>query len=157
MVCAYDLAISRKSVPTARSGRGRADAEEPAAAQAPPLVEGRGRFVRVLATAEGESRFEDIPLDRTLPPGDHTYILHRHPASEARLLLVSTDWTPIKATASPRYFVILQGSCAIQTSDQAIETFVPGDLVLLEDCTGRGHRTGGQGLALVIILETTRI
>jgi len=113
-------------------------------------------LVRVFATADGESRFEEVELDLASRPGDHVYLLHRQPASEARLLLAATDWTAPKPTASRRYMVFMQGSWTIQTSDGSTCTFAPGDAVLLEDVTGKGHRTRGQGLAMVVLLDTTR-
>lgn len=52
--------------------------------------------------------------------------------------------------------VFMQGSWTIQTSDESTCTFAPGDVVLLEDVTGKGRRTRGPGLAMVVLLDTTR-
>ncbi len=112
--------------------------------------------MHVVATPEGESRFEERDLDSTLRPGDHLYVLHRQPATEARIVLAGADWTPFQATASRRYLIVMRGSYTIETSDHASRSFAAGDVVLLEDLTGRGHRTRGQGMAMVVLLDTTR-
>lgn len=133
------------------------DPARPADVPRQEAPERQASLVRVFATPEGESRFEAVELDQASRPGDHVYVLHRQPAVEARLLLAATDWTPRQPTASRRYMVFMQGSWTIETSDEETRTFAPGDVVLLEDVTGKGHRTRGQGLAMVVLLDTTRV
>ncbi len=112
--------------------------------------------MHVVATAEGDSRFEERDLDATLRPGDHLYVLRRQPATEARIILAGADWTPFQPTASRRYIVVMQGRYMIETSDQASRSFDAGDVVVLEGLTGKGHRTCGHGMAMVVLLDTTR-
>ena len=99
------------------------------------------RVTRIYATADGESHFADveIPLsdagtigrlsDRVAAtgvifretPGDYDY-----------------DWHP-----APRrqYIVLLDGEIEITVGDGETRRFRGGDVLLVEDTTGRGHRT----------------
>ena len=71
------------------------------------------------------------------------------------MVLASSEWTEFGPTASRRYLILMRGSCTVETSDHQTSTFGPGDLVLFEDFTGKGHRTRGDGLAMVILLDAT--
>jgi hypothetical protein len=39
------------------------------------------------------------------------------------------------------FHILVAGSCAMQTSDGEIRHFHPGDVILVEDTTGKGHMT----------------
>lgn len=99
------------------------------------------RLTRIYSDAEGHSRFEavDIPLTdagkigflsglqetkgiifRKVAP-DYDYELHNAPARQ--------------------YLFVLDGEIEIETSLGESRRFVTGDVILLEDTVGHGHRT----------------
>ncbi len=40
-----------------------------------------------------------------------------------------------------QFFTVLNGMLEVEVGDGEVRQLVPGDVVLLEDMTGRGHRT----------------
>lgn len=98
-------------------------------------------LTRVYADAGGESHFEDldIPLTETgalgalseLMPADGVIFRENEPGYDL-------DWH-----RAPRrqYIVLLDGAIEITVSDGASRAFRGGDVVLVEDTVGRGHRT----------------
>ncbi|HEY9479589.1 MAG TPA: hypothetical protein VIP79_05850 [Gemmatimonadaceae bacterium] len=96
---------------------------------------------RVFTGADGPTHFEevDIPLEgagsigrlsATIPA---TGVIFRETPAD-----YDFDWHP-----APRrqYVVLLDGEIEITVGDGDARRFVGGDVLLLEDTTGRGHRT----------------
>lgn len=97
------------------------------------------KLTRIFADAAGESRFAefDIPLHDSGPigflsqlqtatgiifretPGDYDYAWHNAPRRQ--------------------YVIILEGGVDFTVSTGETRRFGPGDVVLLEDTTGKGH------------------
>jgi quercetin dioxygenase-like cupin family protein len=48
------------------------------------------------------------------------------------------DWHP---TPRRQFFAVLRGGMEFEVSDGEVRRVGPGDVVLLEDTTGRGHRS----------------
>lgn len=93
------------------------------------------RHTKVVSTADGGSRFEDVH-GRAAPAVISTG-LSRQP----RLLQQPEgvgEW-PLHPAPRRQFAIVLSGRAAIQTSDGARREFGPGDVVLLEDTTGIGH------------------
>ena len=105
------------------------------------------RIARILAGEDGASRFSDgeVPLERLglfpeLPPFLVTRLVGANPvklfATPAELRVA--DWH----TAPERQFAVsLNGWVEYETSDGTVRRFNPGEVVLVEDTTGRGHIT----------------
>lgn len=108
-------------------------------------------YVRLYADEKGESRFEEVELPTTelkgpvsptvfqvsetvpLKGGAFRRVLKENPGEEAHV-------------APRRQFVImLTGRVEIETSLGEVRTFGPGDVLLAEDTTGRGHFTRNLG------------
>jgi len=99
------------------------------------------KVTRIYSDSDGHSHFADVEIEYTssLPIG--------------RL----SDWQPVTRMAfretaadydydwhvAPRrqYIVMLDGHVEVETSDGAKREFKGGDVLLVEDTTGRGHRT----------------
>ena len=99
------------------------------------------KITRLYSDKNGESHFEDIdiPLDdsgdigslsKTLPvtgmilrenPGDYDY-----------------DWHP---APQKQYIVMLEGMLEVEVSDGEKRSFPPGDILLVEDIDGKGHKS----------------
>lgn len=94
---------------------------------------------RLYTGDDGESHFEDIDiplvhsqaigkLSETIPA---TGIIFRKTAPDYHY-----DWH----NAPRRQFIImLEGAVDIETGDGTVRRFGPGDVLLVEDTTGRGH------------------
>lgn len=104
-------------------------------------------FTRVVASADGGSAFEDavLPLEERWvaegTPPMLTGVLSAAPPSPV-VFLRSSDFDSEPHPAPRRQWVVLvRGAIEIEVSDGSRRAFRPGDLLLLEDVTGRGHRT----------------
>ncbi|MGE0486073.1 MAG: cupin domain-containing protein [Gammaproteobacteria bacterium] len=115
-------------------------------AAATPLLE----IVRITSNPAGETRFETgaILLDEQdyAPPAPAVAVSQRLPASDIAFASLPPgyfgDWHP-----APRrqYGLILAGTLEIETGDGARRTFGAGEVFLLEDTAGQGHRTWVKG------------
>ena len=117
------------------------------------------KYLRSYAGADGESHFEDVEVALTptvvypgIPPlglsashGAAQVIFGRIPAA-----LRDAGWH----TARQRQFVVyLAGETEQEASDGEIRRVGPGDVILAEDTTGKGHRSrnlGGEQLVVFI-------
>ena len=97
------------------------------------------KVTRLYTGPDGESHFEDmeVPLEdmgergRASEPMKATGIIFRETDGDYNL-----DWHP----APRRQFVInLKGEGEIEIGDGTKRRFGPGDIMLAEDTTGRGH------------------
>ncbi len=98
------------------------------------------KIVRLYTGEDDESHFEEIDVEwkpagdaETSSVQDATGVFFRRaPAGHVQ------DWHP-----APRrqYVITLAGQSEIELSDGTVRRFGPGDVVLAEDVTGRGHIT----------------
>lgn len=117
-------------------------ADSPMPTGAAPPVE----YTRMYVDSSGESHFDDGRLDLEFkdyaPPAEPIAIHSLQNVDGATLLRMEgnsfEDWHP----APRRQFAfILQGTVEVTVTDGEVRRFVPGDVVLLEDTTGKGHTT----------------
>jgi hypothetical protein len=99
------------------------------------------KITRLFSDKHGESHFEDIdiPLKSAGEIGSLSDIipvkgmmLRENPGD------YSYDWHP-----APRkqYIVMLEGMLVVEVSDGEQRTFPPGDILLVEDIDGKGHKS----------------
>lgn len=98
-------------------------------------------LTRIYHDACGESHYQDmdIPLIEHTPLGSTS-----EPVEVASMIMrensagYAYDWH-----VSPRrqYIVMLEGSVEIQVSDGETRLFKAGDIVLVEDTEGKGHKS----------------
>lgn len=99
------------------------------------------KVTRIAADADGVTRFEeiDVPLEDAGPIGrlsgtvEASGVQFRENDPD-----YDYDWHP-----APRrqYVVLLDGEIEIEVGDGEIRRFRGGDVLLLDDTHGRGHRT----------------
>ena len=103
------------------------------------------RYLRVYAGDDGTSRFEDVELKGTLTPIVEGVppLLVSGPFACGGIAFVeepedAPDW---QAHVAPRkqWVIMISGRAAITTSDGQRREVGPGDVILAEDTTGRGH------------------
>ncbi len=90
------------------------------------------KITRLYTGKDGESHFEEIEVEiEQLQPGEGI-IFRRTPPSHVQ------DWHP-----APRrqYVITLSGQGEIETGNGTKRRFGPGDIILADDTTGRGHIT----------------
>jgi len=104
------------------------------------------KIVRLYTGVDNESHFEDVDMELNfngrletsdLKPA-HGIVFRS--ASPSHL----SDYHPVPKR---QYVITLSGQVEIETGDGTIRRFGPGDVMLAEDTTGRGHITrvvGGQ-------------
>ncbi|MEJ2347039.1 MAG: hypothetical protein P8090_16880 [Gammaproteobacteria bacterium] len=99
------------------------------------------KVTRVYADADGESHFTelDIPLK---DGGTIGYLSERYPVKSVIFRENSADYDYDWHCAPQRqYIVLLDGEIELETSDGETRRFCGGDILLVEDVSGRGHRT----------------
>jgi hypothetical protein len=98
-------------------------------------------FTRVFADAAGDSRFEEmaVPLEEK---GEIGSLSAAYPVEglSFRTTEASYDYDFHLAPAR-QFIVLLDGEIEIGTSTGEKRTFRGGDVVLVEDTTGKGHQT----------------
>jgi len=107
-------------------------------------------YHRVYTDARGESHFDLVTVDQHLataaPPAPPFYVSAERPASRYLFYSFEPGWFGDLHPAPARQFLaLLSGKAEVETTDGEIRRLEPGDLVLLEDTAGRGHRTRSIG------------
>ncbi len=98
-------------------------------------------YVRLYSDVAGESHFEDaaIPLKEA---GEIGLLSDRIPVSALIFREVVPEYDYDFHNAPQRQFLILlDGEIEIETSLGEKRSFGPGEVLLLEDTNGKGHRT----------------
>jgi mannose-6-phosphate isomerase-like protein (cupin superfamily) len=119
------------------------------------------RYTRMYADAAGETHFGDVavalaPVDYA-PPAPPVQLAAYTDATRFTFVAAPAGWFG-DAHPSPRrqLFAFLAGTWEVTMSDGEVRRFRPGDAVLVEDTTGRGHTTrvvgDAEGRALIVHL-----
>jgi len=101
-------------------------------------------YVRLYTDSSGESHFEDLEEELALtnfaPPAAPLNLSSFMPATQAGFLGAPSgwhgDWHPSPAR---NLFFVLSGEWEIAASDGEIRRFGPGNILRVEDATGKGH------------------
>ena len=102
------------------------------------------RYTRLFSDEQGESHFDEVeiefastdyvegsaPLNLSGPRAAVDYCFMQAPAGWA------SDWHPSSAR---NLFVVLSGEWEVTASDGETRRFKTGDVLLVEDVTGKGH------------------
>lgn len=99
------------------------------------------KVTRVYADAAGDSHFAelDIPLQ---DGGTIGRLSEHHPVKDIIFRENDGDYDYDWHCAPQRqYIVLLDGAIELETSDGEKRRFGGGDILLVEDVSGRGHRT----------------
>ena len=104
------------------------------------------KYTRVFADDQGESRFEDVEVEMKAidfaPPAPPLNLSDFVTASRLAFLHAPAGWAGDWHPAPSRQMMLyLAGRVEGETSDGKQRTFGPGSAVLVEDITGKGHRS----------------
>src|SRR5262245_13498131 len=108
------------------------------------------QYVRVYADADGESHFEDIEVAMepvTTYNGVSTRKGHSAPIGD-KLTFTKVDpddgslgeWGVWHPDTHSQFVVWLAGEVDVEASDGEVRRFGPGQMLLIDDTTGKGHR-----------------
>lgn len=98
-------------------------------------------LTRIYADEQGASHFENREI-QFKDAGEIGRLSIRHPASGIIFRENDADYDFDWHTAPQRqYIILLDGEIEIEVSDGEKRRFRGGDVLLVEDVTGKGHRT----------------
>jgi len=99
------------------------------------------KITRLYTGADGESLFEDIDIPLT-DQGQIGRLSTLIPAMGVILRETDADYDYDWHNAPRRQFIVmLEGTVEIEVGAGTTRRFGPGDILLAEDTTGRGHRS----------------
>lgn len=107
-------------------------------------------YTRICSDAQGESHFDTVSVEQSLvtaaPPAPPLYVSVASPASKYLFYSFEPGWTgDLHPSPARQFLALLSGTVEVETSDGAVRRFGPGDLILLEDTSGNGHRSRNVG------------
>lgn len=108
------------------------------------------RYHRIYADSHGDSHFDVVTVEQSLaqaaPPAAPFYVSGDGPASKYRFYTFEPGWVGELHPAPTRQFLaLMSGAVEMETTDGMVRRFEPGNLVLLEDTSGKGHVTRNIG------------
>lgn len=116
-------------------------------------------YYRIYADSQGESHFDDVTVEQSLaqgaPPAAPFYISEDGAATKYRFYTFEPGWIGELHPAPTRQFLaLLSGEVEVETTDGTVRHLGPGDLILLEDTSGKGHVTKntGDGYAMFLVV-----
>jgi hypothetical protein len=114
-------------------------------------------YHRIYADPQGNSHVDTVTVDQSLaraaPPAAPFYVSGDKPASKYRFYTFEPGWIGELHPAPTRQFLsLLSGTVEMETTDGTLRLFGPGDLVLLEDTSGKGHVTRNIGNSYAMFL-----
>ena len=104
------------------------------------------KYHHFYSDAQGESHLDEVEVKQTLsqaaPPAPPILVSAFNPASQWGFFSAPVgwfgDWHPAPAR---QFMILLSGAVDVMASDGGVLKMRPGDIVLLEDTWGRGHRS----------------
>ena len=116
------------------------------------------KYARLYASEDGESHFEHVEIDLSLaqyaPPAPPLELSAREKATHFGFMQApsgwSSDWHP---SAARNLFVVLSGEWEVTASDGESRRFSLGDVLLVEDTGGKGHKSRVISESLALMME----
>ena len=119
------------------------------------------QYVRIYTGSDGETHFEDLEIKlkevNFAPPAPPVQLSAFTAAKQWMFFAIPPgwegDWHP---TPTRQAFFYLVGQAEIEVGDGSIRRFGPGDVTIVEDTTGKGHRsrTVGDETSLQACVQT---
>jgi len=120
------------------------------------------KYTRVYADENGESHFEDVEVEFSsvdfAPPAPPLDLSAFAPSTQYGFLRAPAGWLGDWHPAPRRQIIFyLAGEIKAEVSDGEVRRFGPGSVTLVEDTTGKGHKSRVVGttdvLSAVVQLE----
>ena len=120
-------------------------------------------YCRIYGDAKGDSHFDTVTIEQRLaraaPPAAPFYVSEDRPASNYRFYSFEPGWIGELHPAPTRQFLaLMSGAVEAETTDGTVRQFGPGDLILLEDTSDKGHvtRNIGEGYATFLVVPVPK-
>lgn len=99
------------------------------------------KVTRIYADAEGESHFEEISIPLT-DAGPIGFLSQAQRVGTIIFRKVTEQYDyDFHCAPARQYIALMDGEIEIETSLGEVRTFAPGQVLLVEDTTGKGHRS----------------
>jgi hypothetical protein len=114
------------------------------------------KVTRVFSDDNGDSQFEEVhyPLHHG---GALGYLSERVKVKELIFRMVPPTYDDLHTAPERQYVILLDGAVEIETSTGARKVFESGEVLLMEDTDGKGHRSrnvkNAERSSLFIILD----
>lgn len=99
------------------------------------------KITRIYSDEKGDSHFEDVEIPLA-DQGEIGYLSDKIDVKKLQFRRVSADYDyDFHCAPQRQYIVLLDGGVEIETSLGEIKRFPTGDILLVEDTQGKGHKT----------------
>jgi hypothetical protein len=116
-------------------------------------------YLRLFADEAGESHFDEVevPLELTdfAPPADPAHLASLGEATALAVVAGDETWGGAEPHPAParQFMVSLLGAVEVTASDGDVRRVGPGEALLIEDTTGKGHSTRAIGDITFLIVR----
>jgi hypothetical protein len=99
------------------------------------------KITRICSDEKGESYFEDLEIP-LIDQGEIGFLSEDVEVKKLQFRKVSADYDyDFHHAPQKQYIVLLDGGVEIETSLGEIRQFRTGEILMVEDTTGKGHKT----------------
>jgi len=99
------------------------------------------KITRIFSDINGDSHFEDIEIP-LINQGEIGFLSDNINVKKLQFRKVSADYNyDFHHAPQKQYIVLLDGDVEIETSLGEIRQFQTGEILLVEDISGKGHKT----------------
>jgi len=99
------------------------------------------KITKVFSDKNGESHFEDLEIP-LIDQGEIGFLSEDIQVKRLQFRTVSADYDyDFHCAPQKQYIVLLDGGVEIETSSGEIRKFRTGEILLVEDTSGKGHKT----------------
>lgn len=99
------------------------------------------KITRIFSDEKGESHFEDVEIP-LLDHGEIGFLSEGIDVKKLQFRKVSADYDyDFHHAPQKQYIILLDGGVEIETSLGEIRQFQTGEILLVEDISGKGHKT----------------
>ncbi|KMQ61905.1 hypothetical protein ACM40_06175 [Chryseobacterium sp. BLS98] len=99
------------------------------------------KITRIFSDINGDSHFEDIEIP-LINQGEIGFLSDDISVKKLQLRKVSAEYNyDFHCAPQKQYIVLLDGGVEIETSLGEIRQFQTGEILLVEDISGKGHKT----------------
>ncbi len=99
------------------------------------------KITRIFSDEKGESHFEDLEIP-LINQGGIGYLSENFEVKKLQFRKVSADYNyDFHHAPQKQFIVLLNGGVEIETSLGELRRFQTGEILLVEDTVGKGHKT----------------
>ncbi|WP_312901332.1 hypothetical protein [Chryseobacterium taichungense] len=99
------------------------------------------KVTKIFSDEKGESHFEDLEIP-LVDQGEIGFLSEDVEVKKLQFRKVSADYDyDFHHAPQKQYIILLDGGVEIETSLGEIRQFQTGEILLVEDITGKGHKT----------------